>query len=128
MSEQKSKGVAALLASMPVVGWAGADKYYVGDTKLGLIQTILTFFIIGMFLTIPWSWISTFLLVLAIFMGGVPYLYPEVNWAPVSNTDKALGFVAMFILLLALGANFSVSTENFIKRKKKLKKSKKRAN
>lgn len=121
MSDQKSKGVAALMASIPIVGWAGADKYYVGATQLGVIQTILTFFIIGLIVTIPWSWISTIILVLAVFLGGIPYLYPTVNWAPVSNTDKVLALIALFILLSGSLASSSGAKENF----KKLNKSKK---
>jgi len=122
MTDQKSKGVASLLASMPIIGWAGADKYYVGATQLGVFQTVLTLLIIGMVITIPWAWISSVVLVLAVFLGGIPYLYPTVNWAPVSTTDKVLAFVAIFILFSGSFVSSKKGKEGYKKTKESFKK------
>lgn len=101
MSE-KSKGVASLLASIPFIGILGADKYYVGAISYGVVQTILTATIIGIVITAPWTLLSIIMLLLSIFMGGIPYFYPDVNWAPVSSTDKVLGIIVILLLLIGI--------------------------
>lgn len=101
MSSQPSKGVAALLAAIPFTGIFGADKYYVGATSLGIIQTILTITIIGALFSIPWSVISALSLVLAILFSGLPFLYPKVNWAPTTQTDKNIAWIIVGLFILS---------------------------
>lgn len=93
---QPSLGVAAILASVPISGWIGLDKYYIGATSIGIIQTILSLTIFGLAATIPYSVICTISLCLAILSGGLPFLYPNVEWAPIKTFDK---FVALFLIL-----------------------------
>jgi TM2 domain-containing membrane protein YozV len=124
MSE-KSKGVASLLAAFPVLGLFGADKYYVGATSLGILQTVLTLTIVGILISGPWTLLSIVMLLLSIFLGGIPYLYPEVNWAPVSSTDKVLGGVVIFLLLVGVfGSKKMKEKFSFYKKDKKDKKDK----
>jgi hypothetical protein len=96
MSLQPSLGVAAILANLPISGWIGLDKYYIGATSIGIIQTILSLTIIGLIVTVPFSGICTLSLCLAILSGGLPFLYPKVEWAPVKTFDK---IVVLFLIL-----------------------------
>lgn len=102
MSSQPSKGVAALLAAIPITGVFGGDKYYVGATSLGVIQTILTITIIGLLISAPWAWISILALVVAILFGGLPFLYPSVNWAPTTQTDKTIAWIIVGLFVLSM--------------------------
>jgi hypothetical protein len=96
MSLLPSLGVAAILATLPISGWIGLDKYYIGATSIGIIQTVLSLTIIGLIATIPYSAICVISLCLAILSGGLPFLYPNVEWAPVKTFDK---FVVLLIIL-----------------------------
>ena len=91
MSEPKSYGTALLLSA--TLGAFGADKFYVGANQLGFIQLALSLSLIGLFISIPWSNISTITLALAILFGSATFLYPDVNWAPVTDTDMAVGII-----------------------------------
>ena len=95
MSLLPSLGVAAILATLPT-GWIGLDKYYIGATSIGIIQTILSLTFIGLIATIPYAAICVISLCLAILSGGLPFLYPKVEWAPVKTFDK---FVVLLIIL-----------------------------
>ena len=102
MSQGPSLGVAALLASFPLTGIIGVDKYYAGATMVGVIQTILSLTVIGILITGPWSAISAFALAVAVFTGGMPFLYPNVKWAPVKDFDKIAGGVAIGLIVLSV--------------------------
>ena len=104
----KQLGIAAALAAFPITGIFGVDKYYVswGEEndawKWGLAQTILSILVIGLFISVPWMYLSTIVLIIAIFWGGLPYLYPSVEWAPVSSTDKIVAWTIIVLYIIAL--------------------------
>ena len=103
----KQLGVAAALAAFPITGVFGADKYYVsteenGAWKLGLAQTILSFLIIGLIISVPWMYLSTIVLIIAILWGGIPSLYPSVDWAPHSTTDTIVAWVIVGLYIISL--------------------------
>lgn len=100
MSSQPHLGVAALLSAF--LGPLGVDKFYVGATGLGILQLLLTLTIIGMFVSIPWAYISTIVLLIAILWGGAPALYPKVVWAPVTSTDKTIAWIAVVLAVLSV--------------------------
>ena len=96
------------MAAFPITGIFGVDKYYVswGEEndawKWGLAQTILSILVIGLFISVPWMYLSTIVLIIAIFWVGLPYLYPSVEWAPVSSTDKIVAWTIIVLYILAL--------------------------
>jgi hypothetical protein len=98
----KHLGVAAALAAFPVTGIFGVDKYYVGAWKLGLIQTILSILVFGLIISVPWMYLSTIVLIIAILWGGLPSLYPSVEWAPISSTDKLVAWIIIALYIIAL--------------------------
>jgi TM2 domain-containing membrane protein YozV len=106
MSSRPSKGVAALLSFF--LGPLGVDKFYVGATTLGIIQLILTITIFGMFISGPWAMLSTLALVIAILAGGVPFLYPKVNWAPVTKSDKTIAWIVVGLAVLGFIGSFAM--------------------
>lgn len=112
-----SKGIAMLLSFL--FGPFGADKFYVGATSLGILQLLLTLSILGMFVSVPWAFLSTIVLGLAILTGSIPALYPNVNWAPESGTDKII--VITIIALCALGYFARIMKENYDKKNKEIK-------
>ena len=102
-NEQKSLGVAALLAAFPLTGIFGADKFYVGATSMGVVQVILVCTIIGMIVSGPWSMLSEIVLCIAVFTTpNIPYLYPTVDWAPVKTSDKVMVGIAIVLLLVSV--------------------------
>ena len=99
----KHLGIAAVLAAFPITGIFGVDKYYVGAWKWGLAQTILSFLIIGLIVSVPWMYLSTIVLIVAILWGVAPSLYPsEVDWAPVSSTDKIVAWIIIGLYIISL--------------------------
>ena len=103
----KQLGVAAALAAFPITGVFGADKYYVstkenGAWKLGLAQTILSILVLGLIISVPWMYLSTFVLVVAILWGGIPSLCPSVDWAPHSTTDTIVAWVIVGLYIISL--------------------------
>jgi TM2 domain-containing membrane protein YozV len=94
-----SKGIAMLLSFL--FGPFGADKFYVGAPSLGILQLLLTLSILGMFISVPWAFLSTIVLGLAILTSSVPALYPNVNWAPVTSSDMII--VISIIAICAIG-------------------------
>ena len=109
-----NKGVALILASL--FGPFGADKFYVGAKSQGVIQLILSLTIIGLFVSIPWAFISTLGIVIAILYSSssVGFGYPNVEWAPQKDTDKyiAYTFIGLFILSSVVSI-FTKTRENF---------------
>ncbi len=121
----KNLGVAAALAAFPPTGIFGVDKYYVSwgeDNKawqLGLIQTILSVFIIGLIVSVPWMYLSTIVLIIAILWGGLPSFYPSVEWAPVSSTDKIVAWVIIAIYIIVfISSIVTTQAERYRKCKK----------
>ena len=113
-----SKGIALLLSSFG--GLVGADKFYVGAIGYGVLQLVLTLTVVGMAISIPWMTISNFVLVISILFGVGPMLYPTVEWAPVSSTDKIVAWivVGIFVLGTIIKTVKSSLQENFKKNKK----------
>jgi len=110
-----SKGIAMLLSFL--FGPFGVDKFYVGSTDLGVLQLLLTLSILGMLVSIPWAFLSTIVLGLAILTGSIPALYPNVNWAPSSGTDKII--VVSIIVICFLGYFTRIMKKNYDKKKDK---------
>jgi TM2 domain-containing membrane protein YozV len=109
---QPSLGVAMLLSFL--FGALGVDKFYVGATGLGVLQLVLTLTLVGLLVSVPWAMLSTFVLGLAILTGGVPFLYPAANWAPISQGDKLiLGVIVVLVILGMVSNAFSKVSENF---------------
>jgi len=102
MAEKPRKGVATILAGIPILGAFGADKYYVGATGLGIAMTISSILIIGLIWTIPYAGLSTLALVLAILFGMTPFLYPKVDWAPTTKTDKIIAWIVVGLYVLGI--------------------------
>lgn len=101
---QPSQGIAFALSAF--LGALGVDKFYVGAIGLGVIQLVLTLSIIGMLFSVPWAIVSTIVLGIAILTGGMPSsLYPNVNWAPLTQTDKNIMYVVCVILLFGFISN-----------------------
>ena len=104
----KHLGLAAALAAFPITGIFGVDKYYVswgennGAWKLGLAQTILSFLIIGLIVSVPWMYLSTIVLIVAILWGVAPSLYPTVKWHPASSTDKIVAWIIIALYIISL--------------------------
>ena len=103
----KQLGVAAALAAFPITGVFGADKYYVstkknGAWKLGLAQTILSILVFGLIVSVPWMYLSTFVLVVAILWKGAPSLYPKVDWAEHSPTDTIVAWIIVGLYIISL--------------------------
>lgn len=100
MSEsQKNPGIALILSSL--FGPFGADKFYIGATTLGLFQLITTLTVIFSPISIFWSTLSTVTLLLYILFGSGTFLYPEVNWAPTTNTDRAFAWILVGLTILS---------------------------
>ena len=123
----KQLGVAAALAAFPITGIFGVDKYYVswgeenGAWKWGLIQTILSVLIIGLIISVPWMYISIIVLIIAIFWGGLPSLYPSVEWAPVSSTDKMVAWIIIVLYIIAVISSIVTKQTDPYRRCKKCK-------
>lgn len=100
---QPSQGIAFALSAF--LGALGVDKFYVGAIGLGVIQLVLTLSIIGMLFSVPWAIVSTIVLGIAILTGGMPSLYPNVNWAPLTQTDKNIMYIVCAILLIGFISN-----------------------
>ena len=134
----KSLGVAAALAAFPPTGLVGGDKYYVAwgegkdkegkdktfwqQWKWGLIQTLLTISFVGLLISVPWMYLSTFVLVIAVLWRGIPHLYPQVEWAPVSSTDSIVVWIIVVLYILSM-IGYSVK-ESYMTCKKCKKKNK----
>ena len=95
MSELPRYGVATILASIPISGYFGLDKFYVGAKSMGILQTVLSLSFFGLLFTIPYSHFSAIMLCITIFSGGLPFLYPKVSWAPVTTFDKVMGIICI---------------------------------
>lgn len=54
----RSKIVAALLAFF--LGPLGIHRFYTGRIGSGLVMLVLTIMVVGLIITVPWSWIDTF--------------------------------------------------------------------
>ena len=127
-SSQPRRGIAAALAFFPLTGVWGADKHYVGSfgksysnaKTTAWVQTALAITLIGLLITIPWTWLSTLALVIAILTGGIPFLYPKVQWAPVNKTDKTIAWVIVgLFVFFTIYRFFSATKEKYQKEKKK---------
>ncbi len=118
MSEGKSKGVAAILAALPIVGWGGGSMYYVGATGRGIAMTVLSITLIGLCVTMPWAWLSAFALVLTILFGVAPFMYPDdVKWLPTTHADRVVAWiiVAVYVIGIIAGMLRSVTQKDDFK-------------
>lgn len=100
MSEKKtySKGVALILAT--IFGPLGADKFYIGSYGLGIAQLISSILIVGLLWSGPYAFISILTLICTILFGINTFLYPEVNWAPTTQTDKIIAWILIVFYLV----------------------------
>jgi hypothetical protein len=99
MSEKPQVGIALLLNFF--LGLVGADKFYIGRPDLGILQIVLTVTFIGLIINIPWVLLCTISLFVAIFLGGIPFMYPGVDWAEITNRDKIIALVLLIFLLIS---------------------------
>ena len=60
---------------------------------------MLAITLIGLLITIPWTWLSAIALVISIFIGGIPFLYPKVDWAPINKTDKTIAWIIIGVFI-----------------------------
>ena len=111
MSSEKSYGVALILSAL--FGPLGADKFYVGATGLGITQLVLSLTLIGLLISVPWAQLSTFTLTLAILFGTATFLYPSVNWAPLTSTDKTIAWIVVSIYVLGVISSSAKSVERW---------------
>ena len=73
MSSEPSQGIALLLAYF--LGIFGADKFYLGLTGQGIAMLILTLTLVGLIVTVPWTYLSSLFLVISILWNSKPMLY-----------------------------------------------------
>jgi len=93
-----SIGLALLLAYF--FGIFGADKFYLGMNFLGLTMLILTLTIVGLIITVPWSFVNIISLLVAIFIGSVNVFgYRSIKWNRLNNFDY---FAAIFVGALTI--------------------------
>lgn len=98
--DKPSQGIALLLNFF--LGLFGIDKFYVGRYDIGILQLILTFSVIGLLINIPLVALCTISLVIAILFEGLPFLYPGVDWAPITKTDKAIAWIVVVLMILSM--------------------------
>jgi TM2 domain-containing membrane protein YozV len=99
MSNKPQAGIALLLNFF--LGIFGADKFYVGNYDLGILQLILSITFIGLAITIPWTFLCMLSLFIFVFLGGSAFMYPNVQWADISNTDKTIAIILILIMILS---------------------------
>jgi TM2 domain-containing membrane protein YozV len=99
-SNKPSQGVALLLNFF--FGLFGVDKFYAGRYDIGILQIILTFSIIGLLINIPLVALCTISLIIAILFEGLPFLYPGVDWAPITKTDKTIAWIIVVLIFLSM--------------------------
>lgn len=104
MSQNPELGIALLLNFF--LGVFGADKFYVGRTDLGILQLILTITLLGMIISVPWAMLCGISLFIAIFLGGAAFMYPGVQWAPISNRDKIIATCLVVFMLVGYMTGF----------------------
>lgn len=100
VSEKPSQGVALILSYF--LGLFGVDKFYVGRYDIGILQLLLTISIIGLFINIPLVLLCTISLLIAILFEGLPFLYPGVDWAPITKSDKVIAWFIVALMFLSL--------------------------
>lgn len=115
MSSEPSQGIALLLAYF--LGIFGADKFYLGLTGQGIAMLILTLTLVGLIVTVPWTYLSSLFLVISILWNSKPMLYSSsIKWAPVTRTDKIIAWIILgltFIGILApIVMKFFVKSDN----------------
>lgn len=59
ISNEEKKWITTLLLCF-FLGGFGAHRFYTGHTGSGIAQLVLTFTVIGAFISIPWIWIDFF--------------------------------------------------------------------
>lgn len=111
MSQNPQLGIALLLNFF--LGLLGADKFYVGRTDLGILQIILTITFIGLIINIPWTMLCGLSLFIAIFLGGAVFMYPGVQWAPISNRDKIIAVCLIVFMFVASFLRKSTSIQRY---------------
>lgn len=96
-----SQTIALLLNAFPLTGIFGGHYWYTGLTTLALLQTILSLTIIGIFITLPISYLSAFILILSILFGISNFMYPGVKFHPTTSLDR---YIAYFIIGIYIGS------------------------
>ena len=105
-----SIGLTAVSAVLPI----GLDKLYLSGyypnsnyKTLFIVQLILSITVVGLLITIPWSSISVFFLLLtglfAIFSSSpkiTNFLYPGVEFSSVTGMDKTIIFIMTLIVIV----------------------------
>jgi hypothetical protein len=106
MSE-KSKGTALILSSIPVIGWFGFDKLYVGSMGLFIAQFVCSLLVVGLLFSFPYTIISCLSLFGMILLGTNGFLYPEISWTATTITDKVIAWtIIIFYLYLIITIMF----------------------
>lgn len=103
-NELPHKGVAAALAAFPLTGIFGIDKLYSGTSRSWWIQLVLSLTILGLIVSWPWAFASWIVLVFAILYGSNAVhstLYPGVEWAPITSTDKLIAYIIIVIWIIS---------------------------
>jgi TM2 domain-containing membrane protein YozV len=125
--QNPSQGITLILASL--FGVFGADKFYLGLTSQGIITLVLSLTVIGLFISIPWVYLSCIFLVISILWNGKPMLYPDnIKWAPLTQTDKIIAwtFFGLAVLGIIISTIFPPNTKKenykYIDKKDKKKK------
>jgi len=111
MSEKPQAGIALLLNFF--LGLFGADKFYIGRPDLGILQIVLTITLIGLFINVPWVLLCTISLCIAIFLGGMPFMYPGVEWAEITNRDKIIAVGLLIFLLISYMLRKPILVQNY---------------
>ena len=130
MSSKSSKGVDAALAALPT-GFFGVDKMYAGGVgskafNVGVVQAVIAVIALLSLSISPlagyvssyWMVLSVFVLVVAILLGGAPWLYPEVKWAKTNRSDKVVGYVILGLFCLSLICSCVNNVEGYKKKKR----------
>ncbi len=109
MSQNPELGITLLLNFF--LGLFGVDKFYIGRTDLGILQIFLTMTLIGMVVSIPWAMLCGISLFIAIFLGGSAFMYPNVQWAPITNRDKIIAICLIVFIFVGYITRISTNTK-----------------
>lgn len=101
MTHEKSRGIAFFLSSIPVLGWFGWDKLYIGAYTVFFIQFFATLLLAGCLFSFPMAVFTSIMLVLATFFGaplGPSFLFPQgIRWRPTTRGDRILILLMIFL-------------------------------
>jgi hypothetical protein len=107
MTQEKSRGIAFFLSSIPVLGWFGWDKLYMGAYTIFFIQLFATLLVMGCIFSFPIAVFTSIMILLSTYFDAplLPsFLFPQkVTWSAVTKGDRVLiGVMVLIYLYIAV--------------------------